>query len=70
MSCLPIYFSDMRSLPVSAPEVHSKFESGEFSVKQTSGDFNGVWTDLALGQTYNKERKASLFKGITQAESA
>ena len=70
MSCLPIYLNDMRSLLVSAPEVHCKFESGEFSVHQTSGDFNGVWTDLALEQTYNKEGKASLFKGITQAESA
>ena len=70
MSCLPIYLNDMRGLPVSAPDVHEKFESGEFNVHQIAGDFNGVWTDLALEQTYNKEGKTSLFKGIIQAESA
>lgn len=32
--------------------------------------FNGVWIDLALEQTYNKEGKTSLFRGITLVESA
>ncbi|KAG1701647.1 hypothetical protein GQR58_004678 [Nymphon striatum] len=53
-----------------APEVHEKFAAGKFTVHQTAGDFNGVWTDLALEQTYNREGKTSLFKGITQLESA
>jgi len=70
MSCLPIYLSEMNSLPNSAPDVHKEFEAGNFAVHQTEGAFNGVWTDLALEQTYNKEGKTSLFKGITQSESA
>ncbi|KAG1672871.1 hypothetical protein GQR58_015794 [Nymphon striatum] len=44
--------------------------AGKFTVHQTAGDFNGVWTDLALEQTYNREGKTSLFKGIKQLESA
>lgn len=70
MSCLPIYLNEMRNLSDTAPEVHKEFESGNFAVRQTSGSFNGVWTDLALEQTYNKEGKTSLFKGITQSETA
>ncbi|KAG1662587.1 hypothetical protein GQR58_020899 [Nymphon striatum] len=53
-----------------APEVHEEFAAGKFTAHQTAGDFNGVWTDLALEQTYNREGKTSLFKGITQLESA
>ncbi|KAG1649605.1 hypothetical protein GQR58_028853 [Nymphon striatum] len=53
-----------------APEVHEEFAAGKFTVHLTAGDFNGVWTDLALEQTYNREGKTSLFKGIKQLESA
>ncbi|KAG1667488.1 Inactive pancreatic lipase-related protein 1 [Nymphon striatum] len=53
MSCLPIYFNEMQKLPETAPEVHEEFAAGKFTVHQTAGDFNGVWTDLALEQTYN-----------------
>ncbi|KAG1669339.1 Zinc finger protein 696 [Nymphon striatum] len=53
-----------------APEVHEEFAAGKFTAHQTAGDFNGVWIDLALEQTYNREGKTSLFKGITQLESA
>ncbi|KAG1684653.1 hypothetical protein GQR58_009370 [Nymphon striatum] len=70
MSCLPIYLNEMQKLPETAPEVHEEFAAGKFTVHQTAGDFNGVWTDLALEQTYNREGKTSLFKGITQLESA
>ncbi|KAG1650859.1 hypothetical protein GQR58_027673 [Nymphon striatum] len=31
-----------------APEVHEEFAAGKFTVHQTAGDFNGVWTDLAM----------------------
>ncbi|KAG1713897.1 Protein O-mannose kinase [Nymphon striatum] len=50
--------------------MHEEFAAGKFTVHQTAGNFNGVWTDLALEQTYNREGKTSLFKGITQLESA
>ena len=63
MSWLPIYLSEMNSLPNSAPDVHKEFEAGNFAVHQTEGALNGLWADLALEQTYNKEGKTSLFKG-------
>ena len=34
------------------------------------GAINGVWTDIALEQTYNKEGKTSLVKGILQNPGA
>lgn len=70
MSCLPIYLNEMNNLPSTAPDIQKEFEAGNFTVYQTEGIFNGVWTDLALEQTYNKEGKTSLFKGITHAEAA
>lgn len=69
MSCLPIYLSEMNNLPLSAPDVHQEFMAGNFNVHVTEGCFNGVWTDLALEQTYNKEGKTLLFKGITQDDA-
>ncbi|KAG1668451.1 hypothetical protein GQR58_017873 [Nymphon striatum] len=62
----PLHYSNKKT----APEVHEEFAAGKFTVHQTAGDFNGVWTDFALEQTYNREGKTSLFKGITQLESA
>ncbi|KAG1650873.1 Nucleoporin GLE1 [Nymphon striatum] len=48
MSCLPIYLNEMQKLPETAPEVHEEFAAGKFTVHQTAGDFNGVWTNLAM----------------------
>ncbi|KAG1652598.1 hypothetical protein GQR58_026208 [Nymphon striatum] len=48
MSCLPFYLNEMQKLPETAPEVHEEFAAGKFTVHQTAGDFNGVWTDLAM----------------------
>ena len=70
MSCLPINLSEMQNLQQTAPEVYCEFKAGNFTLRQTTGSFNGVWTDLALEQRYNKEGKTSLFKGITQTETA
>jgi hypothetical protein len=27
-------------------EIKSAFEKGEFSIRQTSGSFNGIWSDM------------------------
>ena len=51
-SCLPHYFAAMKELPLM---VKSEFEKGNFTVRQLSGKFNGVWSDMALKQTYNKD---------------
>ncbi|KAG1704021.1 hypothetical protein GQR58_004102 [Nymphon striatum] len=48
MSCLPIYLNEKQKLPETAREVHEEFAAGKFTVHQTAGDFNGVWTDLAM----------------------
>ena len=56
----------MRSLPTVAPEVHREFKDGKFTVHQTEGCFNGVWTDMALEKTYNRDAKTKLFTGISQ----
>ena len=44
-ACLP--------LPQNVPAVYEAFQIGNFNVDQVSGPFNGVWTDIALEQTYN-----------------
>ena len=35
---MPVYILDMLELPA--------FEKGEFSIRQTSGSFNGIWSDM------------------------
>ncbi|KAL5018841.1 hypothetical protein ScPMuIL_004563 [Solemya velum] len=69
ISCLPLYLKDMKELPTKHPEVHASFMDGKFTVRETNGKFNGVWTDLALEQTYNKEGKSAFFKGISQIDA-
>lgn len=70
MVCLPLYLKDMEELPQKHPETHANFMKGHFTVHCVGGKFNGVWTDMALEQTYNSEGKTSLFKGISQAPAS
>ena len=70
MSCLPLYLKEMRDLEEKHPAVYNNFIRGRFTVHRTEGRFNGVWTDMALEQTYNKEGKTSLVKGISQNPGA
>ena len=70
MSCLPLYLREMRDLEEKHPAVYNNFIRGRFTVHRTEGRFNGVWTDMALEQTYNKEGKTSLVKGISQNPGA
>ena len=70
MSCIPLYLRDMKDLPEMHPDVYENFMLGWFTVRQSKADFNGVWSDMALEQTYNKEGKTSLFKEISQAPAA
>ena len=39
----PAHPLDMFNLP---PEVVSKFESGNFAIRQKPGAFNGIWSDM------------------------
>lgn len=64
-SCIPIYLKDMANLEQKHPATYEQFVKGNFTVRQKQGGFNGVWTDLALEKTYNKEGKTTLLKGVT-----
>jgi hypothetical protein len=70
VSCLPHYVQEMRDLSNTAPDVDAEFKRGNFTVRQTPGKFNGVWTDMALEQTYTCDAKTELFHGITQKPAA
>ena len=45
--CMPVYMLDMLELPA---ELKSAFEKGEFSIRQTSGSFNGIWSDMGTAK--------------------
>ncbi|KAA0712401.1 hypothetical protein E1301_Tti018229 [Triplophysa tibetana] len=60
----------MRSLPTLAPNIYREFKDGKFTVRQTKGRFSGVWTDMALEKTYNRDAKTKLFTGIIQQPAA
>jgi hypothetical protein len=40
---MPVYILDMLDL---SAEIKSAFEKGEFFIRQTSGSFNGNWSDM------------------------
>ena len=66
MSCLPLHLREMRDLEEKHPAVHNNFIRGRFTVHHTEGRFNGVSTDMALEQTYNKEGKTSRERNLTE----
>jgi hypothetical protein len=37
----------------------SAFEKGEFSIRQTSGSFNGIWSDMGTEKAIMKDSKGS-----------
>jgi hypothetical protein len=49
---MPVYILDILELPV---EIKSAFEQGEFSIRQTSGSFNGIWSDMGTEKTIIKK---------------
>ena len=66
-ACVPQYIIAMNSLPAS---VALEFQMRNFTVRRKEGKFNGVWTDMALEQTFNKDAKTKLFSGITKNKAA
>ena len=57
VSCLPHYLQAMGNLSTVAPNIHKAFMNGQFTIHQSEGRFNGVWTDMALEETYNRDAK-------------
>ena len=66
-ACVPQYITAMKSLPAS---VELEFQMGNFTVRRKEGKCNGVWTDMALEQTFSKDAKRKLFSGITKSKAA
>lgn len=56
---LPIYLSDMDQLPITVPEVHYKFRKDSHAVNRITNPFSQMWTDMALEQSINLDRKSS-----------
>jgi hypothetical protein len=54
---MPVYILDMLELPA---VIKSAFEKGEFSIRQTSGSFNGIWSDMGTEKTIIKDSKAQV----------
>jgi hypothetical protein len=50
--CMPVYILDMLELPA---EIKSAFEKGEFSIRKTSGSFNGIWSDMGTEKNIIKD---------------
>ena len=61
---LPLFLKEMNDLWNTAPEVYEHFMKGHFVVRRRAGSFNGVATDMALEQTYNRDAKES-HSGLT-----
>ena len=65
---MPVYILDMLELPA---EIKSAFEKGEFSIRQTSGSFNGIWSDMGTAKTIIKDSEGpGGIVGITNQKSA
>lgn len=68
---LPLYLSEMKKLPQTAPEVHKSFLDGAFVGRRSAGEHNAVSPDMLLEQTYNADAKeASGLDGITLNKGA
>jgi hypothetical protein len=53
---MAVYILDMLELPA---EIKSAFEKGEFSIRQTCGSFNGIWSVMGTEKTIIKDSKGS-----------
>ncbi|RXM98728.1 hypothetical protein EOD39_12716 [Acipenser ruthenus] len=70
VSCTPRYLAAMRELSSVAPDVACAFRDGHFTVQQTSGNFNGVWCNMAFEKIYNHNAKTQLFHGVSLQPAA
>jgi hypothetical protein len=65
---MPVYILDILEL---SPEIKSAFEKGEFSIRQTSGSFNGIWSDMGTEKNIITDSNGSAgIVGITNQTSA
>ena len=68
------YLNEMGNLQTEAHEIYEAFERGYFTVKRSSGEFNAIWTDMALECSQNCDAKGRSgqagLKGITMNKNA
>ena len=65
VSCLPHYIEAMIGLPTLALNILKAFKMhGHIIVRQTEAQFNGVWRDMTLENTYNRDAKTKLSTDI------
>ena len=65
---MPVYILDMLELQA---EIKSAFEKGEFSIRQTSVSFDGIWSDMGTEKSIIKDSKGpGGIVGITNQISA
>ena len=63
---MPVYILDMLELPA---EIKSAFEKGEFSIRQTSGSLNGIWSEMGTEKTHHKRFEGlRWYRGYNESE--
>ena len=55
--CGRLYLQNMEKLPEKQPWLHDQFMSGNHTVRRTSKNWTGIWTDLAIEQTLMRSLK-------------
>ena len=66
----PVYLTDMKELPFTAPEVHREFQMGNFVVKRSSHHFNQVPVDQATEWINGMCKVSNGIIGITRNDPA
>ena len=56
---LSLFLKEIINLKNTAPYVYNYFTKGHYVVRRKAGSFNGVPSDTALEQTYNRDVKES-----------
>ena len=52
------------------PDHIEGIQYGHIAVRQTEAQFNGVWRDMTLEKTYNRDAKTKSLTGINQHPAA
>ena len=65
VSCLPHYLESMIGLPTLALNILKGIQDGHIIGRRTEAQSNGVWRDMTLENTYNRDAKTKLYTGIS-----
>jgi hypothetical protein len=63
---MPAFILDMLELP---GEIRSIFEAGQFAIRQTSGKFNVIWSDMDTQQPLLKSQRDSVASLVLRVRS-